>query len=174
MRKVLLTGAIVLSSLCLFAQHGGQNNNNQDNEVVGTVSCPVCTPNGAQKLDLLCARTCLDKKNSASGNNLNATGNGGSSSKTTSSGNSANDPDSRPSNASSVPNAVPDPADNKGPNPPKATDNSINLIIIEDGDYRTIAIDNPEAIKRYVAHRISVTGYWINKSHFHVVSVRIL
>jgi hypothetical protein len=173
MRKILLITSVALWSLLLFAQHGGGGGqNDKDQEVVGTVSCPACTPNGAQRLDLLCARTCLDKKGSGPTSNANSTGNGSGPDKTN--GNNSKDPDSRPSNASSTANPVPDPTDTKPVTPSKPTDNSINLIIIEDGDYRSIAIDNPEAIKRYVAHRISVTGYWINKSHFHVVSVRIL
>ncbi|HEX8815678.1 MAG TPA: hypothetical protein VF753_09270 [Terriglobales bacterium] len=166
MKSTLLIVAIALSSLLLFAQHNSQNSNG-DQEVTGTVSCPACAPNGAQKLDLVCARTCLDKKGPTT-----ASSNSGSTTHPGTTNNS--DPGTRPSNASEVPNPVADPTDTKPVSPNKPTDTSVNLIIIEDGDHRTVAVNNPEVLKRYVAHRIAVTGYWIDKAHFHVTSVRIL
>jgi hypothetical protein len=163
MNKVLQITAIALCSLFLFAQRNSQGNGDQ--EVTGTVSCPVCAPNGAQKLDLVCARACLSKKGPDSSKNNAANGPTAANS---------SEPGTRPSNASEVANPVPDPTDTKPITPSKSTDDSVNLIIIEDGDHRTVAVNNPEALKRYVAHRIAVTGYWIDKAHFHVTSVRIL
>jgi hypothetical protein len=163
MKSTLLIAAIALSALLVFAQRNSQGNGDQ--EVTGTVSCPACAPNGAQKLDLVCARTCLDKKGSTT--TPNAAANNPAVPKD-------NSPDSRAANAAPLANSVPDPTDNKPINPSKPIDTSVNLIIIEDGDHRTVAVNNPELLKRYVAHRIAVTGYWIDKAHFHITSVRIL
>jgi hypothetical protein len=170
MKSALLVTAIALSGLLLFAQHNSQGNGDQ--EITGTVSCRACAPNGAQKLDLVCARTCLDKKGSDTAK-PNGSTNTNSTANNATAGNKS-DPDSRANNATGPVNPVPDPTDTKPVTPTKSTDDSINLIIIEDGDYHTVAVNNPEALKRYVAHRIAVTGYWIDKAHFHVTSVRII
>ncbi|MGA8490751.1 MAG: hypothetical protein WB711_10035 [Terriglobales bacterium] len=66
------------------------------------------------------------------------------------------------------------------PQPPAPAD-SIDLclarkgkaVIVEDGTQTSTALENPEAVRDYEGHRVSISGY-MNGELFHVVSLRII
>jgi hypothetical protein len=70
------------------------------------------------------------------------------------------------------------------PPPPKATGTPADtvdlclarkglIMIINPDDRTSMAIENPDTVKGYEGHKISVSGY-LNGATFHVVSLRIL
>lgn len=57
--KTSLLGAVIALAIALLLSGGVAQN--VEWTLVGTVSCPVCVPKGTTRVDLDCARTCLDK-----------------------------------------------------------------------------------------------------------------
>jgi hypothetical protein len=144
MKKVLLSTVIGFSIVFFLASAAAQNN---EQEFVGTVTCPPCIAKNPRRIDLSCARACFSPK------------------KTTDATKSASsEPGQKP---------IPDVTESTSPVPPKPADTTTNLVLMTD-DYKTIAVDNPDKLKSHLAHRVDVTGYWIRGGGFHVTSVRTL
>jgi len=150
MKKTLLSSAIAIL-IALLLSGGAAQNTGQ--EVVGTVSCAACVAKGARKIDLACARACLTPKKSSDVTK------------------STSADAVKSTSADLTKNTNADLTSSTSPTPPKNT--STDLVIITDGDYKTIPVDNPDKVKSHLAHRVVVTGYWV-KNGFHVVSVRTL
>jgi len=143
MKKVWLSIITAISIALLISGGAAQS---YEQEVVGTVTCSRCVVKGSRRIDLDCARSCLaPKKSSDITKSTNASADV---TKNTSTG-----LDSTNTNPTQSPN--------------------LNLVIITDGDYKTIAVDNPDKVKSHLAHRVAVVGYWV-KGGFHVISVRTL
>ena len=144
MNKILSPMPIFLSLLFLLASAEAQT---YDQEVVGTVTCPPCVAKTPRRVDLTCARACFSPKKDTD------------TTKTTNS-----EPGQSP---------VADIAEGTNATPPKPANTDVNLVIVTD-DHTTITVDNPEKLKSHLAHRVAVTGYWITKGSFHIISVRTL
>ena len=161
MKKTLLSSAIAILIALLITGGAAQNS---EQTLVGTVSCPACVVKGSKRVDMACARTCLDTKTSATKSTdtksaLVDTAKGSLTDLTKS------------TSADASKSASADSTKSASANPTKSA--STDLVIITDGDYKIIPLDNPDKVKSHLAHHISVTGYWA-PGGFRVVSVRIL
>ena len=163
MKKIPLSSAIAILVVCLLT--GGMAQVSEQT-LTGIVTCQSCVVKGARRVDLACARTCLDKNTGtavakSTDVTKNASGDiakGSLTDLTSASGNA-----SKSSGADSTKSA--------SANPPKST--STDLVIIADGNYNTVPVDNPDKVKSHLAHHVAVTGYWL-RGVFHVISVRVL
>jgi hypothetical protein len=143
MKKVWLSTVTAISIALLISGGAAQS---YEQEVVGTVTCSPCVVKGSRRIDLDCARSCLAPKKSS-----DITKNTSPSADRTKNTNTG--------------------LDTTNTNSTQGT--NLNLVIITDGDYKTIAVDNPDKVKSHLAHRVAVVGYWV-KGSFHVISVRTI